>query len=256
MARSRNIKPGLFLNEDLVEIAYEYRLLFIGLWTLADRDGRLEDRPKKIKMNLFPADDVDIDKGLSELGRYNFVLRYEVDNIKYIQILNFLKHQKPHHQEKKSEIPPPNLSGEGSSQHRTNPSDSLNTDSLNTDSLNLGQAREVLDFLNQITGRNYQPTETNLKFLRARFKEGYTPEILTSVIEDKAKEWMGTENEKYLRPATLFNAEKFNQYAGQIGMEKQHGTNWKPSKHEQAISTTSRILEQALDEENLDSGAV
>ena len=46
MARARNIKPGFFRNADLVEMPIEARLLFIGLWTLADRSGRLEDRPR------------------------------------------------------------------------------------------------------------------------------------------------------------------------------------------------------------------
>ena len=49
MARARNIKPGFFKNEFLAEMPCEVRLLFIGLWTLADREGRLEDRPKRIK---------------------------------------------------------------------------------------------------------------------------------------------------------------------------------------------------------------
>ena len=61
MARARNIKPSFFTNEDLVELPFEDRLLFIGLWTLADREGRLEDRPKRIKMAVFPADNVDVD---------------------------------------------------------------------------------------------------------------------------------------------------------------------------------------------------
>jgi len=43
--RSRNIKPGFFMNELLPEIELLGRLLFIGLWLLADREGRLEDRP-------------------------------------------------------------------------------------------------------------------------------------------------------------------------------------------------------------------
>ena len=55
MARARNIKPAFFKNETLVELPVETRLLFIGLWTLADREGRLEDRPKRIKMEIYPA---------------------------------------------------------------------------------------------------------------------------------------------------------------------------------------------------------
>jgi hypothetical protein len=107
MPRARNIKPGFFANEDLAELPFETRLLFIGLWTLADREGRMEDRPKRIKMALFPGDDVAVEKGLSSLEKSGFLLRYTVDEVAYIAILNFAKHQKPHHMEVASVIPPP-----------------------------------------------------------------------------------------------------------------------------------------------------
>ena len=107
MARTRQIKPGFFTNEDLVELPFHTRLLFIGLFTIADRDGFLEDRPKRIKMALFPADSFDVDKSLDELARFNFIIRYEVAGTKYIKIVEFKKHQNPHKDEKKSVIPEP-----------------------------------------------------------------------------------------------------------------------------------------------------
>lgn len=106
MARARNIKPAFFMNEDLVELPFQDRLLFIGLWTLADREGRLEDRPKRIKMEIFPADDVNVDESLTRLASTGMIVRYQVAGSRYIQIVNFLKHQRPHGQEKASEIPP------------------------------------------------------------------------------------------------------------------------------------------------------
>jgi hypothetical protein len=109
MARSRNIKPGFFVNEDLTEIEPLGRLLFAGLWCLADREGRLEDRPKKIKLSILPADNCDIEALLNELQQRAFLIRYEVNGVKYIQIKNFAKHQSPHHKEVASVIPaPPN----------------------------------------------------------------------------------------------------------------------------------------------------
>lgn len=107
MARSRNIKPGFFVNEDLIELDPLARLLFIGLWTLADREGRLEDRPRKIKLSILPGDDCNIDHLLNELARYKFIIRYEVDGLKCIQIVNWHKHQNPHHMEVPSELPAP-----------------------------------------------------------------------------------------------------------------------------------------------------
>lgn len=107
MARARNIKPGFFKNEDLAELKIETRLLFIGLWTLADREGRLEDRPKRIKGELFPFDSFEVDSMLSELQSSSFLVRYAVNGGRYIQITNFVKHQDPHYRERASEIPPP-----------------------------------------------------------------------------------------------------------------------------------------------------
>lgn len=108
MARSRNIKPGFFTNEDLVELGFATRLLFAGLWTIADREGRLEDRPKKIKIGVFPADDVNVDVMLQELHDSKFIQRYEVAGVRYIQITGWSRHQNPHHTEKASSIPDPN----------------------------------------------------------------------------------------------------------------------------------------------------
>ena len=52
--RARNIKPGFFKNDTLAELDFAGRLLFIGLWGIADRAGRLEDRPKKSRRRYFP----------------------------------------------------------------------------------------------------------------------------------------------------------------------------------------------------------
>jgi len=136
VARARNIKPSFFHNETLVELPFEHRLLFVGLWTLADREGRLEDRPKKIKMEIFPADNVDVESGLSLLEKNGFIHRYITGDVRIIQVIAFVKHQSPHHTEKKSVLPsfngevpvnPPKPDG-------GNPPDSLNPDSLNHES--------------------------------------------------------------------------------------------------------------------------
>lgn len=107
MARSRNIKPGFFKNEDLAECSMEARLLFAGLWVLADRSGRLEDRPKRIKGELFAYDSVDVNELLAELVQWGFILRYRVGDDALIQVVNFAKHQNPHHREAGSVFPAP-----------------------------------------------------------------------------------------------------------------------------------------------------
>lgn len=106
MARARNIKPGFFRNADLAELSFECRLLFVGLWTIADRSGRLEDRPKQVKMEIFPGDSIDVDLMLEGLHSAGFIVRYSASNgRRYIWIRNFLKHQNPHVREPESAIP-------------------------------------------------------------------------------------------------------------------------------------------------------
>lgn len=105
MARARNIKPGFFTNEVLVDLPAFDRLLFIGLWCLADREGRLEDRVKRIKMELFPCDNYDIEAGLNNLARTGFITRYTSEGSTVIEVNNFTKHQNPHGSEKDSDLP-------------------------------------------------------------------------------------------------------------------------------------------------------
>jgi hypothetical protein len=105
MARARNIKPGFFMNEMLAELPAFDRLLFIGLWCLADREGRIEDRPKRIKMELFPCDDYQVEQGLAALEQAEFIERFTVADWAVIEVLNFAKHQRPHSTEKDGALP-------------------------------------------------------------------------------------------------------------------------------------------------------
>lgn len=107
MSRSRNIKPGFFKNDQLAELPFEFRILFQGLWCEADREGRLLDRPKRLKAEIFPYDEVDVGRGLNMLDGFGFIQRYTVAGVGYIQITNFAKHQNPHKKEAASEHPGP-----------------------------------------------------------------------------------------------------------------------------------------------------
>ena len=107
MARARNVKPSFFTNDTLAELPALARLLFIGLWTLADREGRLEDRPKKIKAEVLPYDDCDADALLGALHGRGFILRYQVQEGRFIQVVKFARHQNPHVREPASAIPEP-----------------------------------------------------------------------------------------------------------------------------------------------------
>jgi hypothetical protein len=109
VARARNIKPTFFDNEKLASLCPHTRLLFIGLWTIADAYGKLEDRPARIKKQLLGYENVDAEPLLKNLEQSGFIERYSVGSLSVIRIPKFIKHQHPHPNElrKESEFPDP-----------------------------------------------------------------------------------------------------------------------------------------------------
>lgn len=107
MARIRSIKPEFFASEQVASVSYQCRLLFVGLWLHADRDGRLQDRPARLKAMLFPYDDLDVEKGLGCLAHAGLITRYEGNGLRLIAIPTWARHQQPHIREAPSGLPPP-----------------------------------------------------------------------------------------------------------------------------------------------------
>jgi uncharacterized phage protein (TIGR02220 family) len=80
-------------------------------------------------------------------------------------------------------------------------------------------AIQVLEFLNQKTGRNYEPVDETLKPILACLKAGSTVEDCRAVVAKKCREWAGDPKmDPYLRPKTLFNATNFANYKGELGV--------------------------------------
>ncbi len=110
--RARSIKPGICDNEVLGTADPFCTLLFERLWMMADRAGRLEDRPLRIKAQAFPyRDGLDVDPLLIWLSEHGFIERYIVAGKGYIQVSAFGKHQSPHIKEAPSTIPAPDSPG-------------------------------------------------------------------------------------------------------------------------------------------------
>lgn len=76
--------------------------------------------------------------------------------------------------------------------------------------------KEVIDYLNARVGANYRPnTAETIKLIHGRLSEGRTIEDFKYVIDVKADEWIGTSQEQYLRPKTLFAQSNFENYLQQ-----------------------------------------
>lgn len=105
--RCRMIQPQFFTSEQVVNCSFGARILFQGLWCLADREGRVQDRPSQIKLALFPVDKVNIERLFSELVSVGLIVRYEAEEQRCIWIPRFKNNQPIHPHEAKSTLPEP-----------------------------------------------------------------------------------------------------------------------------------------------------
>lgn len=229
MSRIRYLKPDFFKDEDIATLPFEVRLFYQGLWNFADKAGRLEDRPLRLKAEIFPYDNVDINKCLELLSKCKngsgkpFIQRYQIDNNKYIQILNWDKHQKPHHTEQASQIPPaPPLlyikdikdKDKDKGNGKGNGECSVSTTELsNVPTTVVSLCSIIINDLNEVLKSNYKiGSKTNISLIQAKLKDGFTVDDFKTVHRKMAQAW-GLDNKmrQYLRPITLYG-NKFESY--------------------------------------------
>lgn len=98
MARIRTVKPEFWTDEKIVQLPFEARLLFIGLWNFADDDGFLLYEPSRVKLQILPADEVDAGLLLDLLVAAEILECIDlVDGETLLSIPSFPKHQKISH---------------------------------------------------------------------------------------------------------------------------------------------------------------
>lgn len=101
MARIRTIKPDFWGDAKTARCSRDARLLFLGLLNESDDAGRQLGSARKVGGSVFPNDDdvspKMVDRWLGELERERFIVRYVIENVQYIAIVGFTKHQKISH---------------------------------------------------------------------------------------------------------------------------------------------------------------
>jgi hypothetical protein len=97
MMRARNFKAEFWKSEDVSELSFMGRLLFLGLISLADRRGVLPYKPRRIKAEVFPYDDVkgdDVEACVKVMAARRMVTRYaDAQEQEFLHLTNFEKHQ-------------------------------------------------------------------------------------------------------------------------------------------------------------------
>lgn len=232
--RNRTIDPEFFQDEILANLSPHARLLFISFWMLADREGRLENKPAVIKGMVFPFEPkVNIVKLTDELAKHGFIAKYGPTGEEFVVVLQFLAYQKVHPNEAKSVIPPPPEDvikcnvikcnvitksygplepvgrGRGKGKDKEE-EEGRDTSPYETEIV------EIVDDLNSLIGANYKSATKSIRTdITARIRDGYTVDNFKHVHRVKWAEWHGTDQEQYVRPKTLYNATNFPNYVNQ-----------------------------------------
>lgn len=96
MARRRMIDPNFWQSEDVAKLNIRQRLLFVGLFSNADDEGKLRGNPAFVRSLIFPYEDIsisDIEDDLNIIEKVASLSQYEVEGNKYIKLINWTKFQ-------------------------------------------------------------------------------------------------------------------------------------------------------------------
>lgn len=109
MARIRTVKPELFRHEALFEAEQKsglpLRLAYIGIFTACDREGRFKWKPRTLKLDVLPYDDVDFSRVLDALVTHGFIVKYEFEGDEFGCIPSWSNHQVINNRESASTYP-------------------------------------------------------------------------------------------------------------------------------------------------------
>lgn len=195
MTRARLLKPSFFVNDELAEIESLGRLLFQALWCIADRDGRLVDAPKRIKVQALPYDDCDVDGLLNQLDDRGFIQRYTADGEHYIQVVNFSKHQHPHMKEPESTIPALGSHGAStvleSDENDTDPAESLTLNPIPRSLNPIPESETVARVRARPVAIAHRPESAAIERLMDALKAlpGWPKTLALSTLRAKVEQW-------------------------------------------------------------------
>jgi hypothetical protein len=109
--RIRTVKPEFFKHGGLYdaeqETGFPIRLAYEGLWCCADREGRFKWKPRELKLDVLPYDDVDFSSVMDELATRGYIVKYRYGENVFGYIPTFLNHQSINNRESASVLPGP-----------------------------------------------------------------------------------------------------------------------------------------------------
>lgn len=226
----RRIKPAFFASPEVGKLSFPARLVFIALWTMADREGRLEHDIELIKHHSLPYDEssyfcsechfsgqLDMNQLLDELVAQGMIRFY--DKKRYIHIPGLPNHQTFFSNEKESQLPePPPLTESPLDLFRRN-DDSMLELRLKSElklRLKCPVIEIIVGHLNKMTKKQFKPDSIDtIQKIDRLWAVGWRLDDFQYVHTIKSQDWLGGKFEKFLRPATLYQPAKFEAYRNQ-----------------------------------------
>lgn len=237
MARKRMISPDIWQSEDFSKLSTLAKIVFIGMFSNADDEGRGRGKAVYLKSIIFPYDEdirvADVDKTLSEISSNMSVIFYSHNENIYYELTNWKIWQKVE-KPQSSKIPAFEqdnndfklLFGDCSPNNHGRVLPNKNKKRIEQEENRKEIYRRVVDYLNQKVGTNYKNTTDKTKeLINARLDAGFTEKDFYTVIDKKCFTWLNDEKMcKYLRPETLFG-NKFEGYLNEKNTIQSKGGN-------------------------------
>ena len=211
----------------MAQLSHGAERLFWRLTTVADDFGRFEADPMVMLAQCFPnmlhrVKIRDIQAWLAEARTCDLLRTYANNGKMFGFFVTWPTYQIKRAKHSKYPEPPPDSMCEQMSP-RSESSDtprSEKREARKPSEPDGSPAAQILTWLNQKAGRTFRPVPANLDFIRARLADGIQPWQLKAIISRKTREWSkDPTTAPYLRPATLFNKTKCEQYLGELPPE-------------------------------------
>lgn len=225
MAQKRMFDKRVVSSDRFIDLPHSSKALYFMAGMEADDKGFFQ--PRKIqRMCGFTDDDfkILISKGyfitfesgvmvVTDWNKNNWLDSRRVVETEYVDELNMLKliNDKYEYLEEKS-IAKQMLSENSIEENSIEENNNIHSREKDKNETTI---KLIIDYLNSKAMTNYRATsQTTKKHINARLNEGYKFDDFVTVIDNKTREWMKTDMEKYLRPETLFGS-KFESYLNQ-----------------------------------------
>lgn len=179
-------------------------------------------------------------KRLEQVGLVDFK---KVDGKDYVMITEMGKTWNEYKSED-SENNPKKLGRKSENNSEENPTYNNNNinnynkidNTIDHESFEIEYTHEIVRHLNLTSGKKFRPVSHTITLISELLKEGYTVEDIKKVNENMTLLWRGKENEKYLRPATIYKKEKFEGYLNLSPKEDNNNFNqWRAERNGTAI---------------------